>query len=208
MNIDKLEAAKAFARDNLPNLAQELLDWQNTGCLVAHDAKLRELAKMFDFVPGHHNRLTLAESTIHNAALEAIVGFLPSAAPTDLPTIKVGITNALVVRFIKQIFEDDFPEKGMTALLTDVVWNDHVECYKLFFDFTAFEQENLPYFKAVYFPNRHTAHLEAETGRSLFTAIETGNYTPKYSAYFSLSSNTRDDALFEKEIEQYLQVME
>lgn len=204
-HVDKILHARHFAKQNLLQLAKEMLEWRGTGILC--DGKVRELARMFDFVPAH-DRLNLAESVVNEAALEAVIALSPIPQAKESPKIKVGMTEAIKVRFRKPIFEEDFPEKGMVAMLTDVEWHNGADCYKLYFDFTEFEQENLKYFKADYFPNSSTAKLQAETGRTSFTAIETGNYDPKYWAYFSLCTDVQDDAQFEKEIEQYLQVME
>ena len=113
--------------------------------------------------------------------------------------IKANMIDAVKVKFLKQIFEEDFPERGMIAWLTDIQWEAKYDCYNLFFDFTEFEDYNDKYFKQVYRPNRHTTMLES-TGRKEFTAKEAGMYNPKYSVYFSVSSMSKDDALFEQEI--------
>jgi hypothetical protein len=123
-------------------------------------------------------------------------------------TISTDMIDAVKVQFIKPIFEDDFAEKGMTAWLTDVIWAEGDECYELYFDFFEFEAENAKYFKPVYYGNRHTTEIEDATGRELFTAIETGNYDPKYTAYFSVQSGQRNDAEFAKEIKKYLREVE
>lgn len=83
-----------------------------------------------------------------------------------LPEIRANMVFAQRVIFLKPIFEDDFPEKGMSAWLVDVEWNENVQCYKLYFDFAEFEAENEKYFKAVYYPNRRTAELAESTGRT------------------------------------------
>lgn len=96
---------------------------------------------------------------------------------------------AIKVVFKKQIWEEDFPERGMTAWLTGIEWNKRNECYELFFDFKDFEVENDKYFKEVYFPNVHTREL-AE--KPLYTAKEAGYYNPKYSVFWSASSQNRE----------------
>lgn len=116
--------------------------------------------------------------------------------------IKVDMVSAVKVQFKKSIFEDDFVESGMTAWLTDIKWLDHYGCYDLYFDFTEFEDVNAKYFKRVYYPNIHTKGIS--TTRELFTAKEAGLYEPKYSTFFSVSSDKRDDVLFEKEVMEYL----
>lgn len=65
----------------------------------------------------------------------------------------IGATNlvtnidAILVQFKKPIFEDDFPEKGMTAWLTDVEWDNRYGSYKLYFYFGEHEDVNKKYFK-------------------------------------------------------------
>lgn len=122
--------------------------------------------------------------------------------------IKVSMIDAIKVQFLKPIFEDDFPDKGMKAYLTDIKFSETSDCYKLFFDFSEFESENMKYFKTEYYPNIHTKKLQNETGRRFFTAIEAGFYKPKYSIYFSTSDDSKNDELFEKEILNYLRVVE
>lgn len=118
------------------------------------------------------------------------------------------MVGAIKVQFLQQLCEEDFPEKGMLAWLTDVQWDLEYECYKLFFDFTEFEDQNDKYFKAVFYPNRHTEQLARETGRTAFTAKESGNYTAKYFVYFSAGNMTdRDDAAFEAEIQKFLRIV-
>ena len=124
-------------------------------------------------------------------------------------TIIVDMIDAIKVQFIKPIFEDDFVEKGMKAWLVDVEWATVEQCYKLFFDFTEFEVENDKYFKATFYPNRHTEALKEATGRTLFTAKESGWYTPKYSVYLSVGDGEkRDDVAFAREIVEYLREVE
>lgn len=89
---------------------------------------------------------------------------------------------------------------------TDMVTRE--QCYRLYFDFSDFEEHNAKYFKAVYLPNVYTKELENKTGRKKFTAIEAGRYNPKYDAYFSFEGLvTRDDRAFQREIVEYLQVV-
>ena len=114
--------------------------------------------------------------------------------------IKVDMISAVKVQFKKPIFEEDFVEKGMTAWLTDIQWDEG--SYKLYFDFSEFEGINDKYFKLSYNPNSRTKDIS--TARNLFTAKEAGYYHPKHSVYFSVSSDKRDDVLFKKEIMDYL----
>lgn len=122
-----------------------------------------------------------------------------------LPEIQVSMVAAQKVIFLKPICEEDFPDKGMSAWLVDVEWIEKDQCYKLYFDFAEFEAENEKYFKAVYYPNRRTAELEASTGRKWFTAKEAGFYFAKYSVSFYVEAvEHRDDEAFEREIKNYL----
>ena len=123
--------------------------------------------------------------------------------------ITAKLVDAIQVQFLKPIFEEDFPEKGMRAWLTDVKWDSRHACYQLFFDFTDFEALNEKYFKRCYHPNRHTAEIEAATDRRLFTAREAGHYDSKYSVYFSVGdAQHRNDAEFAEEIKKFLREVE
>lgn len=123
------------------------------------------------------------------------------------PVISLNMIDAIIIKFVEPIFEDDFVEKGMVAWLVDVQWEEKSQCYNLWFDFTEFEDINDKYFKQTYFPNIHTKELEKNTSRKLFTAKEAGMYNPKYSVYFSVGWNLRDDELFEEKIKNYLRVV-
>lgn len=91
------------------------------------------------------------------------------------------------VVFLKPIFEDDFPERGMKAWLTKIEdlelidGKDHL--FKLYFDFSDFEEENEKYFTEMYYPNTETNKWGKR--KSFFTAKEAGCYNSKYSVYFS-----------------------
>lgn len=121
--------------------------------------------------------------------------------PPDDSKISVNMLTAIKVVFLRPIFEDDFPERGMTAWLTRVERDDHDD-YKLFFDFSQFEDINDKYFSCSYFPNAHTKPLNMKN-RTLFTAKEANQYSPKYTVHFY----ARNDEEFEKEIRDYLQVI-
>ena len=118
--------------------------------------------------------------------------------------ITVNMVDAIKVKFLKQIFEEDFPEKGMVAWLTDIEWDTRLTCYKLYFDFAEFEARNEKYFKEAYHPNVHTAKIS--TDRKLFTAKEAGMYHHKYVVFFSAigGADARDDKLFAEQIKEYL----
>ena len=105
--------------------------------------------------------------------------------------------DAIKIQFKKPIFEDDFPEKGMKAWLTDIVKKDRTECYELYFDFTDFENENLKYFKAIYYD---------EVGEPTLTAIESDNYNQKYKVCFG--DIEWDQYKLEVEINKHLQIID
>lgn len=86
--------------------------------------------------------------------------------------------EATKVVFLKPIFEDDFPERGMKAWLTKIERTPGLDdeltgerAYKLYFDFTDFEKENDKYFTECYYPNTHTKKLP---DKQLYTAKEAG----------------------------------
>lgn len=120
--------------------------------------------------------------------------------------ITTNIAAPIKVQFIKEIFEDDFVETGMIAMLMKVEWSTkYNDCYELFFDFSDFEEHNDKLFTKSYWPNCHTKHIEQETGRTMFTAKEAQCYDPKYSVFFScIHWMNRDDEAFAKEIQDYL----
>lgn len=114
------------------------------------------------------------------------------------------IIDPIKVQFLQPIFEDAFPERGMKAWLTEVEWSEQEFCYKLYFDFTEFEAENLKYFTQSYYHSNPEKY-----GERLLTAIEAGHYTAKYDVYFSASNEEeRDDQLFAQTIKAFLQVVE
>jgi len=103
--------------------------------------------------------------------------------------------------FKKPIFEDDFPERGMTAWLTKISRED--DYWKLFFDFTDFEEENDKYLTECYYSNIHTAKLQT---KELYTAKESGNYSNKYSVLFGDCDIIKYGS-FEDQISEYLMVV-
>ena len=119
--------------------------------------------------------------------------------------ISPNMIEKIKVQFVKPIFEDDFPEKGMKAWLTDIEWCDDNMCYNLFFDFKDFEDYNDAYFKEQYYPNIHT---NCYAKKPLYTAKEAGMYNPKYSVYFSLPFDGRDDEMFKEEITKHLRIVD
>ena len=127
-----------------------------------------------------------------------------------MPSIQVNMVDAIMVQFLKPIFEEDFVEKGMTAWLTDVEWDNSNESYKLYFDFTDFEEQNEKYFKLVFGSNRHTEALQLDRCENKYTAKEAGYYTQKYSVYYNPEScvGSRNDDAFERDIRAYLRTVE
>lgn len=119
-----------------------------------------------------------------------------------MTAITTSMIDAIKVQFLKPIFEDDFPERGMKAWLTRIEWKDSVGCYNLHFDFTEFEKENEKYFAEEYYPNRKTAELGLD--KQYYTAIEAGMYNPKCSVYFAIPGDVRNDAVFAEAIKEYL----
>jgi len=122
--------------------------------------------------------------------------------------ITVDMVDAIKVQFLKPIFEEDFPEKGMKAWLTSVEWDGKSDCYELYFDFKDFEEYNEKYFRECYHPNSRTSML-GKPERKKFTAKEAGYYSHKYSVFFSCGDHeSRNDEAFAKEIVKYLRVVE
>lgn len=121
--------------------------------------------------------------------------------------ITIDLLDAIKVKFLQQIFEEDFPERGMIAWLTKIEWSDAWASYQLYFDFSEFEDYNDKYFVAVFNSNNFTKELSRQTSRTTFTAKEAGYYNPKYDVLFSLDSLKRDDAAFAQEIQKFLMVI-
>jgi hypothetical protein len=111
--------------------------------------------------------------------------------------------EAVKVIFKKPIFDEDFPDKGMTAWLVDIEECKEEDCYKLYFNFEDFEEENKKYFKEVFFSNRHTK--DAGLDKHLYTALESGNYSPLYSVYFGDINDVEQQVNYQ--LEQCLHVV-
>jgi len=120
--------------------------------------------------------------------------------------ISPNMVSAIQIQFYGIISEDDFIEKGMKAWLTGIDWCKDSNCYILYLDFSDFEEYNAKYFRRTYYGNRYTGEIEEATGRTLFTAIEARYYESKLAIRFALTSDTRNDKLFEKEIQKYLRI--
>lgn len=125
-------------------------------------------------------------------------GYSPNSNQFGLPPgtnehFSFNMVDAVKIKFLKPIFEEDFPEKGMIAWLTDIVLSEENECYKLYFDFTDFEKENDKYFKADYYNGFSNPCL---------TAKDMGLYNPKYSVYFG--DITWDEEKFNFELKKHI----
>jgi len=120
----------------------------------------------------------------------------------------VDMVDAVKVQFLKPIFEDDFPERGMKAWLTRIEKCEKTECFKLYFDFKDFEDENDKYFTEEYYPNIHTKE-KVKNGeipeKQLYTAKEAGMYKPKYNSYFGSIDNS--DYQNMEELKEYLRII-
>ena len=120
--------------------------------------------------------------------------------------------TATKVMFLKPIFSEDFPDRGMTAWLIDYYRSEDDECYRLFFDFEDFEDINKKYFKRDYrdnsiIQNRISKGLVLETADKLYTAYDAGYYNPKYTVFFGDIHQTEDEMLIDL-FNNYLTVIE
>lgn len=113
--------------------------------------------------------------------------------------ITVDMIDAIKVQFLKPIFEDDFPERGMTAWLTKIDRDD--DCWKLYFDFTEFEAINDKYFIETYHNSSKQYRENGGEIKGKYTAKEAGQYTPKYSVMLDVGCEPFDD-----KIKKYLRV--
>lgn len=111
----------------------------------------------------------------------------------DFPLV---LEEAIMVQFIKPIFEEDFVEAGMRAWLVSIE-KEH-ETYKLHFNFRAFEAENDKYFIESFYsfadPNK----------RNLVDAKTAGQYTPRYSVYFCTDDGGTNPEIFSENLSQYI----
>ena len=106
--------------------------------------------------------------------------------------------EAIRVIFLKPIFEDDFPDRGMKAYLTHIDRLYEEGCWKLYFDFTEFEKENEKYLKADYYD---------KNGCACLTAKEAGMYNNKYSVCFG-ETDINKYGSFESQISKHLERVE
>lgn len=107
--------------------------------------------------------------------------------------------EAIKVQFLKPIFEDDFPERGMKAWLTAIDKCESERCWKLFFDFTEFEEENDKYMKVKYYDDNYNSN-------PTLTAKEVGLYSNKYSVYFG-DLDIKEYGTFTEQISEYLKII-
>jgi hypothetical protein len=68
MSEEQLERCKEFAKDNLSELAFELIEWHNLG--VLRDGRMRELGEMFKPLTDNDDELIYAEKLTEKYALE------------------------------------------------------------------------------------------------------------------------------------------
>ena len=115
--------------------------------------------------------------------------------------------KAAKIRF-KNAFDADesFIERGMVAWFTGFEWDSRKECYQLFFDFSDFMCENSKYFREIYYENDLTKKLGVQ--KKFYTALETGDYNPKYWVYFSAEDGKNDDNLLCELITKHFAVEE
>jgi hypothetical protein len=69
--LTKKEQAKAFAVQHAAELAQETLDWHDSGLL--RDGHLRELAKLLDYAADESMSLGLAEGLVDRMIKELFI---------------------------------------------------------------------------------------------------------------------------------------
>ena len=112
--------------------------------------------------------------------------------------IKENMIDAIKVQFLQPVFEDDFPERGMKAWLTGIERLKSKGCWRLYFDFSDFEQENEKYLRAVYYDDKGCATL---------TAKQNGLYTNKYDVFFG-DLDVNKFGTFEEQINKYLMRIE
>lgn len=127
--------------------------------------------------------------------------------------ITVDMIEAKKVVFLNPFFEDDFVERGMTAWLTLIEWDNEHECYSLYFDFTEFEDINEKYFRRTYYSNRFTKMIDPEGRHALYTAKEANMYEAKCRALLNAKRDgiyitERDDDAFAETIKEFLKEVE
>lgn len=132
-------------------------------------------------------------------------------SPTKLESIAIlKGPEAVKVMFLKPIFEDDFPERGMTAWFTGYEEKSRCECYSLFFDFEEFESINTKYFREQYHSNKFIEQKQSKgilPQKQYYTAFEAESYNPKYSVLFGDTSiGTEDDTL--EDLLNYIKIIE
>ncbi len=117
--------------------------------------------------------------------------------------------KAVRIMFLKPIFEDDFPERGMTAWFTGYEEQSRSDCYNLFFDFEEFEDINKKYFREQYHSNKYIEQKITNgilKPKQYYTAYEAEDYNPKYSVLFGDTLGTEDDML--EDLLNYIRIIE
>jgi hypothetical protein len=129
--------------------------------------------------------------------------------------ITVDMLDAIKVQFLKPIFEDDFPARGMKAWLVRIEWCERTDdMWKLYFDFTDFESENEKYFTRTFHRNCIAqSKYPNDAPDTLYTAIDAGCYSRKYDVYFDYIGCENDTPevrveKFTEEIAKYLKVID
>ena len=199
--IKKAEALEALSQQfslNVENARENHYHWSADAMQDAADEALHEAVKY---------RTQLVESD--NLVVEQLINESSSKERPSMSNFKTDMIDAVKVQFLKQIFEDDFPERGMKAWLTKIEHvpeNDDVGIvgYRLFFDFKDFEEENDKYFSECYYWTSHCGERLNYT--KLYTAIEAGHYTRKYNVYYDEVSGAEEGEL--PGLENYLRILE
>lgn len=86
------EQAKRFAARHVAHLAEEIIEWQDTGLL--RNGKLRDLASLI-LPMGHEHSLQMAENFAKRAALEAAWSRRPEGSAEGWKLVPVEPTNAM-----------------------------------------------------------------------------------------------------------------
>ena len=114
------------------------------------------------------------------------------------------ISKPVKVEFIKSLFEDDFVESGMIAKLYHVEYSERFECWKLWFDFTGFEEHNDTLMEDVY---SYPSHAYTGPTKSAYNGHEAGMYDEYLMRYFGKDFGISVEE-FEADIKNYLKVIE
>ena len=117
---------------------------------------------------------------------------------------KLDEPEASKIRFKKPFDDDSFIERGMLAWFTGYEWDTKKNCYILFFDFEDFSAYNKKYFRETYYENNLTKLLDVK--KPFYTALETGEYRPKYWTYFSIQDGHSDEDMLCELLLKYISI--